>query len=99
MKYTFQFFEILRAKSLKYRVRLTGYDESTGVRIKIDGLRVIDDGVKPPWVGLPQERYWLSDGSAKYKKLLDLNEEAKAQILKPIIEEYKRRKLNSEEGV
>lgn len=83
--------EVLGAKKLKARARVHFYDEVTGLSLDIEGLRIIDDEVKAPWVALPQESYWKNE-KMFYKDLLGLNDIARAKIYGAILTEYKKLK-------
>lgn len=83
--------EVLGANKLKCRARVYAHEKSTGFSIQLEGLRVIDDGVKPPWVALPQEKYMRND-EIKYKDIIKLSEVARDQIFNTIINDYKKLK-------
>ncbi|MCB9073730.1 MAG: septation protein SpoVG family protein [Bdellovibrionaceae bacterium] len=83
--------EVLGANKLKARARVYINDNATGFSLNIEGLRVIDDGVKAPWIAMPQEKYWKGD-EAKYKDIVSLNEIAKDQVFSSILTEYKKLK-------
>ena len=83
--------EILGASKLKARARLYLHDSTTGLSIDIQGLRIIDDGIKPPWIAMPQEGYWKGE-TMQYNDIIELNSIGKEKVFSSILKEYKKLK-------
>jgi DNA-binding cell septation regulator SpoVG len=59
-----------------------------GVQITIKNFRIIDDGIKAPWVGVPTERV-TKNNEEKYFEMLWMNDRGQGQIYPKILEAYK----------
>ena len=59
-----------------------------GIEISIKGLRIHDDGVKAPWVGVPTERY-QKNGKTEYAEMLWINSIGQSEIYPKVLAAYK----------
>lgn len=57
--------------------------------VSIKGLRIHDDGVLAPWVGVPTEKY-EKNGATQYAEMLWLNQKVQSDLYPKIIAEYRK---------
>jgi DNA-binding cell septation regulator SpoVG len=66
-------------------------------KFKIHSCRVVQQPGQAPWVSTPQESYTAKDGSTKYKPLVELADDIKADVSAAVLNAY-REKLGENQG-
>ncbi len=74
---------------LKAKAHVTVRTEN-GWELTLKGLRIHDDGIKAPWVGVPTERY-SKNGKDEYTEMLWINQTAQSDLYPKVLFAYKEK--------